>query len=200
MTFQLPELKFSYDALEPVMDAKTVEFHHDKHHAGYTAKLNKALEKYPEFYDKDIVEILQDLPKVPEEVRLAVKNNGGGFYHHNLWWEQLAANGKATPSETIRGKIESAFGGFDKFKQKLSATATGVFGSGWGWLCKDSGGKLVITGTPNQDSPVSSGLMPLIAVDVWEHAYYLNYQNRRAEFVENLWKVLNWSIIEARFE
>jgi Fe-Mn family superoxide dismutase len=199
MAFQLPELNFSYDALEPIMDTKTIEVHHDKHHAGYTANLNKAFEKYPEFYDKDIVQILQDLTQVPEEVRLAVKNNGGGFYHHNLWWEQFTASGETNPSDAIRGKIETSFGDFDTFRKKLGATATGVFGSGWGWLCKDAVGKLVLTGTPNQDSPVSNGLTPLIAVDVWEHAYYLKYQNRRAEFVENLWKILNWSVIEARF-
>jgi len=199
MTFQLPELVFSYDALEPVMDAKTVEIHHDKHHAGYTAKLNKALEKYPEFYEKDITEILMNLSNVPEDVRTAVRNNGGGYFHHNLWWEQFTAIGPTTPSDPFKSVINLAFGSFDKFQKKLNAASTGVFGSGWGWLCKDSGGKLVINSTPNQNSPVSSGLVPLIAVDVWEHAYYLKYQNRRAEFVENFWKILDWSVVETRF-
>lgn len=199
MTFQLPDLKYAYDALEPVMDAKTVEVHHDKHHAGYTAKLNNALEKYPDFYEMDIVQILQDLKQVPEDVRMAVRNNGGGYYHHNLWWKQFTPEGPTEPSDHFLDKIKGVFGSFEAFQKKVNETSIGVFGSGWGWLCKDAGGKLLITATPNQDSPVSEGLTPLIAVDVWEHAYYLKYQNRRAEFVENFWKILDWSVIEKRF-
>jgi Fe-Mn family superoxide dismutase len=199
MTFQLPELPYDYNALEPYMDAKTMEVHHDKHHAGYTAKLNAALEKYPEFYEKDIADILSDLSKVPEDVRTAVRNNGGGYFHHNLWWTQFKPNAGGAPGGALAKAIDAEFGSFDAFKEKMSATTVGLFGSGWGWLAKDKSGKLVLATTPNQDSPVSSGLTPLLGIDVWEHAYYLKYQNRRAEFVENFWNVVNWSEIEKRF-
>lgn len=199
MTFTLPELTYAYDALEPFMDAKTVEIHHDKHHATYLAKLNTALEKYPEFFKMDIVGILSDLTKVPEDVRGAVRNHGGGFYHHNLWWEQLGPKKGGTPDGKLAEAIKSKFGSFDAFKKDLSDASIGVFGSGWGWLCKDAAGELVITTTPNQDSPVSKGLHPILTVDVWEHAYYLKYQNRRPEFVENFWNLVDWEKVSARF-
>jgi superoxide dismutase, Fe-Mn family len=199
MTFALPDLPYSYDALEPFMDAKTVEIHHDKHHATYTAKLNAALEKYPEFFNMNIVSILSDLTKIPEDVRGAVRNHGGGYYHHNLWWEQMGQNKGGTPSGKLAQAIISKYGSFDAFKKGLSDVSVGVFGSGWGWLCKDSKGELVILTTPNQDSPVSKGLLPILAIDVWEHAYYLKYQNRRPEFVENLWNLIDWEKVTARF-
>ena len=199
MAFQLPELPYDYNALEPYMDAKTMEVHHAKHHAGYTAKLNAALEKYLEFYDKDIADILGDLSKVPEDVRTAVRNNGGGYFHHNLWWTQFKPNAGGAPGGALAKAIDAAFGSFDGFKEKMSASAVGLFGSGWAWLAKDGSGKLVLANTPNQDSPVSSGLTPLLGIDVWEHAYYLKYQNRRNEFVENFWNVVDWSEIEQRF-
>lgn len=199
MMFKLPELPYDYDALEPVMDAKTVEIHHDKHHAGYTDKLNKALEKYPDFYEKDIVAILANLQAVPEDVRAAVRNNGGGYYHHNLWWEQMNPGKGGEPTGKLADAIRSKFGSFETLKEKLTTASVGVFGSGWGWLCKEESGGLLITTTPNQDSPVSSGLTPLLAVDVWEHAYYLKYQNRRQEFVEKFWQLVDWDKVAARF-
>ena len=198
MTFKLPDLPYDYNALEPYMDAKTMEVHHDKHHAGYTAKLNAALENYPKFFDLDIVDILKDLSKVPEDVRTAVRNNGGGYYHHNLWWPQLGANKGGEPSGALAKALDDTFGSFDAFKKEFNGAAMGVFGSGWAWLAKDSSGKLVVAKTPNQDSPVSIGLTPLLAIDVWEHAYYLKYQNRRNEFVSNFWNVVDWDVVASR--
>ena len=199
MAFTLPELPYSFDALEPFMDAKTVEIHHDKHHATYTAKLNAALEKYPEFFKSDITAILGDLEKVPEDVRGAVRNHGGGFFHHNLWWEQLGPKKGGLPVGKLAEAINSKFGSFDVFKKELSDASIGVFGSGWGWLCKNTSGELVITTTPNQDSPVSKGLLPILTIDVWEHAYYLKYQNRRPEFVEAFWNMVDWEKVNAKF-
>ncbi len=199
MAFQLPEIPYDYNALEPYMDAKTVEIHHDKHHATYTTKLNAALEKYPQFYEMDITKILPDLSLIPEDVRGAVRNHGGGFYHHNLWWEQFSPKGGGEPEGALASALSISFGGFESFKQKMNAAALAVFGSGWAWLCKDAASNLVIVGTPNQDSPVSQGLAPIMTIDVWEHAYYLKYQNRRNEFVENFWNMLDWQKIAARF-
>jgi Fe-Mn family superoxide dismutase len=199
MTFKLPDLPYEYDALEPIMDKMTVEVHHDKHHATYTSKLNEALEKYPDFYNKDIVTILSDLPAVPEDVRNAVRNHGGGYYHHNLWWEQFGLNKGGMPSGKLAEAINAKFGSFDVLMTDLTKASVGVFGSGWGWLCKEKSGGLVITTSPNQDSPVSAGLLPLLAVDVWEHAYYLKYQNRRQEFVEKFWGLIDWDVVAKRF-
>lgn len=199
MAFKLPDLPYDYNALEPYMDAKTVEVHHDKHHAGYTAKLNAALEKYPQFYEMDIVDILKDLSKVPEDVRTAVRNNGGGYFHHNLWWSQFNPGKGGAPSGSLAKVLDDTFGNFVAFKEKMNASAMGVFGSGWAWLCKDGSGKLSIIGTPNQDSPVSQGLTPILTIDVWEHAYYLKFQNRRNEFVENFWNLVDWDKVAERF-
>lgn len=199
MTFKLPDLPYDYNALEPYMDAKTMEIHHDKHHAGYTSKLNKALEAYPDFYEMDIADILADLSKVPEDVRTAVRNNGGGYYHHNLWWPQLGAGKGGTPSGELAKAIDETFGSFDTFQKEFNANAMSVFGSGWAWLTKDSSGKLSVVKTPNQDSPVSMGLTPILAIDVWEHAYYLKYQNKRNEFVANFWNVVDWDVVGKRF-
>jgi len=199
MAFTLPELAYSYDALEPFMDAKTVEIHYGKHHATYTAKLNAALEKYPDFFKMDITAILSDLEKVPEDIRAAVRNHGGGFYHHNLWWEQLGPHKNGSPVGKLAEAINSKFGSFDILKKELSDASVGVFGSGWGWLCKNSSGELVITTTPNQDSPISKGLYPILTIDVWEHAYYLKYQNRRPDFVEAFWNMVDWEKVNARF-
>ena len=198
MAFKLPDLPYDYNALEPYLDTKTMEVHHDKHHAGYTAKLNKALEKYPEFYDMDIADILMDLSKVPEDVRTAVRNNGGGYYHHNLWWPQFKPGKGGVPSGDLAKAMDAAFGGFNAFKEKMTASAVGLFGSGWAWLCKDGSGKLVLQNTSNQDSPVTLGLMPLLGIDVWEHSYYLKYQNRRQEYVDNFWNVVDWDVIAGR--
>ncbi len=199
MTYILPELKFDYNALEPYMDAQTVEIHHDKHHAGYTNKLNDALEKYPEFLDQGIISVLKDLSKLPEAVRGAVRNNGGGYYHHNLWWEQLSPRKSGDPSGKLADTLNTKFGDLDTFKKLINDAALGVFGSGWAWLCKDNAGNLTITTTPNQDSPVSLNLTPLLTIDVWEHAYYLKFQNRRNEFVENFWNMVDWDVVSKRF-
>lgn len=197
--FKLPDLPYAYDALEPIMDKLTVEVHHDKHHAAYTNNFNAALEKHPELFEKSVVDILSNLSIVPEDIRTAVRNHGGGFYHHNLWWEQFGPNKGGEPTGQLAEAIKSTFGSFDTFKQDLIKTSVGVFGSGWGWLCKDSAGGLKITTTPNQDSPVSLGLTPILAVDVWEHAYYLKYQNRRQEFVEKFWGLIDWDAVAKRY-
>jgi len=199
MAFTLPELKYDYNALEPVMDAKTVEIHHGKHHATYTNKLNAAMEKYPQFFEKSIEEILSDLGKIPEDVRTAVRNHGGGFYHHNLWWEQIGPGKGGRPTGSLATALDKKFGSFEEFKKNLNAASISVFGSGWGWLCKDSQSELVIITTPNQDSPVSQGLLPIMTIDVWEHAYYLKYQNRRDEFVENIWNLIDWDVVSKRY-
>jgi len=199
MTFELPKLPYDYTALEPYMDARTVEIHHDKHHAVYTAKLNTALEKYPQFYSKKIEEILRDLSQIPEEIRTAVKNHGGGYYHHNLWWSQLSVNPGKKPGGKVAEAINTAYGDFESFKVKMTTAAMNQFGSGWAWLSKKTDGSLVIHSTPNQDSPISEGLYPLLTIDVWEHAYYLKFQNRRDEFVANFWNLVKWEEVENRF-
>ncbi len=199
MTFKLPKLPYDYNALEPYMDAKTMEVHHDKHHAGYTKKLNAALENSPELMEKDIAEILADLKKVPDSIRTAVRNNGGGYYHHNIWWEQFAPGKGGEPTGALADAINEKFGSFENFKEQFKKTALGVFGSGWAWLVKNKSGALELIGTPNQDSPATLGLEPLLGVDVWEHSYYLKYQNRRNEYIDNFWHIINWEIISKRY-
>jgi superoxide dismutase, Fe-Mn family len=199
MTFELPKLPYDYAALEPYMDAKTVEIHHDKHHATYTNKLNAALEKFPQFSSQKIEEILHNLSQLPEEIRTAVKNHGGGYYHHNLWWSQLQVNPGKKPGGKVGDAINSAYGDFETFKAKMATAAMNQFGSGWAWLSKKTDGSLLIHATPNQDSPVSEGLYPLLTIDVWEHAYYLKFQNRRDEFITNFWNLVNWDEVENRF-
>ena len=199
MSFILPELPYAFDALEPHMDAQTMEIHHDKHHAGYTKNLNAALEKYPEFFEKSIESILADINAVPEEIRMAVRNNGGGYFHHNLWWTELSPNADGEAIGTLAEAIKKDFGDFESFKGQLTVAATGRFGSGWAWLSKRSDKTLIIHSTPNQDSPLSQGLIPLMGIDVWEHAYYLKYQNRRKDFVDAFWNVVDWEEIERRF-
>lgn len=190
--FELPNLPYNYDALEPHVDEETMKVHHDKHHKGYTDKLNKALENYPEWLEKPIEEVLSDLDSVPEDARTAVKNNGGGYYHHSLFWEMMSPDGGGNPDGDIAKAIDETFGNFHSFKEEFTKSATTLFGSGWSWLVKDSEGKLSIMNTPNQDSPITKGFKPLLAIDVWEHAYYLKYQNRRPDFVEAFWNVVNW--------
>jgi superoxide dismutase, Fe-Mn family len=199
MPYILPKLPFDYSALEPYMDAKTVEIHHDKHHATYTNKLNSALEKYPEYYDQPIEIILKDLNKIPEDARNAVRNHGGGYFHHTFWWDQLKVNPDGKPIGHIASAIIQTFGNYETFKEKMSAAALGVFGSGWAWLSKNLDGALHIHTTPNQDSPLSIGFIPLLTIDVWEHAYYLKYQNKRDDFVANFWNIVNWDVVENRF-
>jgi len=199
MSFQLPELPYDFNALEPHIDAKTMEIHHDKHHAGYTNNLNAALEKHPNLLDKSIEALLSDLGSIPEDIRGAVRNNGGGFSNHSLFWTVMAPKAGGEPDGDLAAAIKSAFGDFAKFKDTFSKAAATRFGSGWAWLCTRSGGELSVTSTPNQDSPISEGLTPILGLDVWEHAYYLKYQNRRPEYIENWWNVVNWTEVARRY-
>ena len=200
MAFKLMELPYAYDALEPHIDARTMEIHHTKHHQAYTNNLNAALEKFPEFQSKSARELLNNLAAIPEEIRTAVRNNGGGYKNHNLFWKIMSPGGGGLPSGKLAQAIDAKFGSFDAFKDLFSKTAATRFGSGWGWLCKNENGDLFVTSTPNQDSPFSDGLIPLLGLDVWEHAYYLNYQNRRADYISAWWNVVNWDEVARRFD
>lgn len=199
MAYELPKLPYDYDALEPVIDAKTMEIHHGKHHQGYTNKLNAALEGH-DFASLPIEDVLRKIDEVPENIRQAVINSGGGYANHNLFWKVMSPNGGGAPSGDIAKAIEKTFGSVDKFKEEFSSAAASQFGSGWGWLCVDSSGKLKIISTANQDSPYMHGLTPILGVDVWEHAYYLNYQNRRPDYLSNFWKVVNWDQVEKNYQ
>jgi Fe-Mn family superoxide dismutase len=191
MTHTLPKLAYDYDALEPAIDAKTMEIHHTKHHQAYIDKLNAALEGHPDLAEKSIEALLTDLDSIPEAVRTAVGNHGGGHANHSLFW-QLMSPVKSVPDGELASALESSFGGLEKFKQEFAAAAMARFGSGWAWLVVD-GGKLALVSTANQDSPLSEGKTPILGLDVWEHAYYLKYQNRRAEYIDAWWEVVNWS-------
>ncbi|MGC2656627.1 MAG: superoxide dismutase [Bryobacteraceae bacterium] len=196
MAFTLPPLPYPSDALEPHIDKMTMEIHHDKHHGAYVNNLNKALESAPELADKSLEELLaNNLAIVPEKIKTAVRNNGGGHANHSFFWPILSAKGGGKPSGAIASVIESNFGGFDGFKEKFNAAATTRFGSGWAWLVKDGSGKFEITSTANQDSPILEGKTPVIGLDVWEHAYYLKYQNRRPDYIAAWWNVINWDEI-----
>lgn len=195
--FKLPDLSYSLDALEPYIDAKTMEIHHDMHHAAYVTKLNDALEKAPDWQNKSIEEILASIVDVPDEIRTAVRNNGGGHYNHSLFWECMAPGGTKEPSGPIAEAINSTFGSFADFKTKLAEAGVGRFGSGWAWLAK-SGDKLEVYSTANQDSPLMEGKTALLGLDVWEHAYYLKYQNRRPDYIEAWWNVVNWDVVASR--
>ncbi len=197
--FQLPELGYAFDALEPHIDARTMEIHHDKHHAGYTNNLNKALEGHADLHARSAEDLLRAMDQVPESIRTAVRNNGGGFVNHALFWDIMTPGGSARPAGDLAGAIDAAFGSFDDFKAKLQGAAAGQFGSGWGWLCVGAGGALSVLATPNQDSPLMQGLDPILGVDVWEHAYYLNYQNRRPDYLTAWWNVVNWDRVAARY-
>jgi superoxide dismutase, Fe-Mn family len=197
MAFTLPPLPYSTNALEPYIDAQTMEIHHDRHHATYVTNLNGAVEKHPELGDRTIEALLSDLAAVPEDVRTVVRNNGGGHYNHSIFWEIMGPNGGADPTGDIAGAIAEAFGDFSSFKDALSKAAVGQFGSGWSWAYL-SGGKLTVKGFPNQDNPIMDGGVPILGVDVWEHAYYLKYQNKRADYVAAWWNTLNWSAINTR--
>jgi len=200
MAFELPQLPYAYDALEPHIDARTMEIHHSKHHAAYTSNLNGALESAADLAGKSAEEILSDLNAVPEGVRMAVRNNGGGYANHNLFWSAMAPNGGGEPDGSLAEAITSAFGDFASFKDQLSKAGLTRFGSGWSWLAVDGGGALQVLSTPNQDSPLSNGMTPVLGVDVWEHAYYLNYQNRRADYIAAWWSVVNWAEVDRRFQ
>jgi Fe-Mn family superoxide dismutase len=197
MAYTVPPLPYAYDALEPHIDKATMEFHHDKHHQAYVDKANAALEGTP-LADAAIEDVLKDLDAVPEAKRGAVKNNGGGHYNHTLFWESMSPDGGREPSGALGEAIASAFGSFADFKAKLKETGVNQFGSGWSWLVLD-GGSLAVLGSANQDNPISAGKTPLLGVDVWEHAYYLKYQNRRPDYLDAWWNTVDWSKVAERF-
>lgn len=196
--FKLPPLGYDYDALEPFIDAETMKLHHDKHHAGYVAKLNQLIAKAPGYEKKSIEEILTNIESVPEEIRQEVRNQGGGHANHLLFWQTLKKNENGAPAGDLAKAIDSAFGSFDKFQEQFSSAAGKVFGSGWTWLVLKNG-NLAIESTANQDSPLMTGAMPLLGIDVWEHAYYLKYQNRRADYLKAFQNVINWEFVAERF-
>lgn len=199
MTYTLPALTWPIEALEPHIDGTTMAIHHDKHHGAYVANLNKALEGSP-LADKPLEALLSDLASVPEGIRAAVRNNGGGHYNHSLFWQLLSPVAETRPSGSLATAIDRDLGGFDNAKAELIKAGLGRFGSGWAWLSLGKDGKLVVTSTPNQDSPLSEGLKPLLGIDVWEHAYYLKYQNRRADYLEAIFKVLDWKTVAVRHD
>jgi Fe-Mn family superoxide dismutase len=195
---ELPKLPYAFNALEPHIDARTMEIHHDKHHQVYVDNLNKALAQAPALESKSVEELLRGFDAVPEAIRGAVRNHGGGHANHSLFWETMGPGGGGSPSGALAGAIDSAFGSFSALQEKLNAAATGQFGSGWGWLVL-ADGKLEVFARPNQDSPLMEGKTPILGVDVWEHAYYLNYQNRRADYVKAWWNVIRWDKVAERF-
>ena len=198
MPYELPSLPYSYDALEPTIDAQTMEIHHSKHHATYVNNLNAALEKHPELANKSVDDLVKGINSVPEDIRTAVRNNGGGHINHTMFWEIMGPGKGGAPSGPIADAIKSTFGDFEKFKTQLNDAGVKRFGIGWAWLI-DAGGKLVIESTANQDSPLMEGKKPILGVDVWEHAYYLKYQNRRPDYLAAWWNVLNWDVVAKRF-
>jgi superoxide dismutase, Fe-Mn family len=199
MAFELPKLPYAVDALEPYIDAQTMTIHHDKHHQAYVTNLNGAVEKHPELASKSLEDLLTDLNAVPEDVRTVVRNHGGGTWNHSMFWEIMAPNTGGTPKGELAQAIDAAFGSFDAFKAEFEKVANGRFGSGWAWLVKKGNGVAVVS-TANQDNPMSDGMTPVMGIDVWEHAYYLKYQNRRPEYVTNWWNVVNWDAIAARYK
>ena len=202
MAHEVPALPYSFDALEPHIDARTMEIHHGKHHQAYVNNLNAALEKAPELQDRPLEQLLADLSSAPEAVRTAIRNNGGGHWNHALFWQLMAPNAGGEPGGSLGQAIGQSFGGFDKLKEQFAAAAAGRFGSGWAWLVAE-GGKLAITSTPNQDNPLMDGkpaTSVLLGLDVWEHAYYLKYQNRRPDYVTAWWNVVNWGEVQKRFD
>jgi Fe-Mn family superoxide dismutase len=193
MAFEKVKLPYSFDALEPHIDATTMEIHYTRHHEGYTGKLNAALEGNAELAGKSIEWLLSNLKSLPESVRGAVQNNGGGFYNHNLFWEVMSPSGGGAPTGAVGDAIVSTFGSYDSFKEKFTAAAGTRFGSGWAWLVVDGSGSLVVTSTPNQDTPLAAGQTPILGLDVWEHAYYLKYQNKRPDYIGAFYNVINWA-------
>ena len=191
MPHQLPALPYNHNALEPHIDSLTMQTHHGKHHQTYVTNLNTALDKHPELHSKSLDDLVKGVDSVPEDIRTAVRNNGGGHWNHSLFWKLMAPNSGGAPTGDVASAIDTSFGSFDKFKEQFQAAALARFGSGWAWLV-DNGGKLAITSTPNQDNPLMEGKKAILGVDVWEHAYYLKYQNRRADYLTAWWNVVNW--------
>lgn len=191
MAYTLPDLPYGYDALEPYIDVETMHLHHDKHHNTYVTNLNAAIEKYPELEEQSVEELMKNLNEVPEDIRTAVRNNGGGHANHSFFWKIMAPNAGGEPTGAIKDAIDQAFGSFEKMKEEFKTVATGRFGSGWAWLVLNNG-KLEITSTANQDSPLTDGKTPIIGLDVWEHAYYLKYKNVRPDYIAAFWDVVNW--------
>ena len=199
MAFELPPLPYAPDALEPHIDAKTMEIHHGKHHAAYVNNLNAALEKAPEWQSRSLDDIVRNVNQLPEAVRTAVRNNGGGHWNHSMFWQIMGPKGGGEPTGALADGIKQAFGSFDEFKKQFAAAGAGRFGSGWAWLVVE-GGKLAITSTPNQDNPLMEGKQAILGLDVWEHAYYLKYQNRRPDYISAWWNVVDWSAVAKRHE
>jgi Fe-Mn family superoxide dismutase len=199
MAFTLPPLPYAFDALEPHIDAKTMEIHHDKHHGTYVTNANNALEKHPEFAKKSVEDLLWGINDVPEDIRTVIRNNAGGHANHSIFWTIMKPGGGGNPTGRIADAIKTTFNGYDAFKEQVAKAGVGQFGSGWAWLTVDKAGKLAIKGYPNQDSPYMDELTPIMGVDVWEHAYYLKYQNRRADYIAAWWNTLNWDAINERF-
>ena len=200
MAHTLPNLPYAFDALEPHIDAQTMQIHHGKHHQAYVTNLNAALDKHPALQDKSLEDVLAGLGGIPDDIRTAVRNNGGGHWNHSLFWQLMGPNAGGAPSGALGDAINSSFGSFDEFKTKFQAAGVGRFGSGWAWLVND-GSKLTITSTPNQDNPIMDGQKPgsiLLGLDVWEHAYYLKYQNRRPDYIGAWWNVVNWDAVAKR--
>jgi Fe-Mn family superoxide dismutase len=196
---ELPALPYAFDALEPHFDAMTMEIHHDRHHKAYVDNLNAALEKHPHLMDHSAEALIKMIEQVPEDIRMAVRNNGGGHVNHSMFWLQLKAGGGGEPTGKLAEAIHAAFGEYAKFKEAFSKAGVGRFGSGWAWLVADKDGKVSITSTPNQDNPLMEGKFPILGLDVWEHAYYLKYQNKRAAYIEAFWNVVNWDDVAARY-
>lgn len=199
MAFELPALPYAYDALEPVIDADTMRFHHDKHHATYVANLNRALEAHPELFERSVEFLIAHLNHLPEDIKGAVRNNGGGTYNHTLFWEMMAPEGQTAFAGPVADKIKETFGSYEEFKKQFAAAAAGRFGSGWAWLVAD-GDKLEILSTANQDNPLTEGKRPLLCLDVWEHAYYLKYQNRRVDYINEWFRIINWDFVNEQYK
>ncbi|WP_419490390.1 superoxide dismutase [Dialister hominis] len=199
MAFELPALPYAYDALEPVIDADTMRFHHDKHHATYVANLNKALEAHPELFERSVEFLIAHLNHLPDDIKGAVRNNGGGTYNHTLFWEMMAPEGQTAFAGPVADKIKETFGSYEEFKKQFAAAAAGRFGSGWAWLVAD-GDKLEILSTANQDNPLTEGKRPLLCLDVWEHAYYLKYQNRRVDYINEWFRIINWDFVNEQYK
>lgn len=199
MTFKLPELNYDYDALEPFIDEQTMIIHHTKHHQTYVDNLNKALEGHEKYQNMGIEELIVSSNELPDSIKTAVRNNAGGHINHTMFWNLMSPNGNSAPVGEIAKKIDEDLGGFDKFKDEFKKAALGRFGSGWAWLVLDKEGKLMIVSTPNQDNPLTDGLKPLLGIDVWEHAYYLKYQNKRADYIDSWWNVVDWNKVEEEY-